>query len=89
MSDVCLGGCRGKPLLILCPRLLFVPQRRAPESEGPCAGATDAVKVLPFTMLTPLLDVSNPAHVSPPLPFQSAIIIIIFAFLHDMKPAIG
>lgn len=41
-------------------------KRRAPESEGPCAGATDAVKVLPFTMLTPLLDVSNPAHVSPP-----------------------
>lgn len=30
--------------MILCPRLLFVPQRRAPESEGPCAGATDAVK---------------------------------------------
>eukprot|EP00070_Physeter_catodon_P043354 XP_028350248.1 band 4.1-like protein 2 isoform X4 [Physeter catodon] len=42
----------------------------APESEGPCAGASDAVKVLPFSMLTPLPDVSNPAHVFTRFPFS-------------------
>lgn len=69
VSDVCFGGCRGKTLLILCPRLLFVSQKRAPESEGPCTGASDAVKVLPFSMLTPLPDALTPSR-SPRFPFS-------------------
>lgn len=63
--------------------MLFVPQKRAPESEGPCSGACDAVEVLPFSMFTPSPDVSDPLTFSP-LPFQSAITVI-FVFLHDMN----